>query len=95
MVLLLYRAVQYGRTVQTNYQGVLSCLPYVDKLDEQLARYRDAARPVGSAHGERDGRRPARREVVGQRRPLGVRDGGEPGPCPLRGWRVELGPGED
>jgi len=37
-VLLLYRAVQYGRTLQTNYQGVLACMPYVDKLDEQLQK---------------------------------------------------------
>ncbi|MGZ4706790.1 MAG: ABC transporter ATP-binding protein [Acidimicrobiales bacterium] len=48
MVLLLYRAVQYGRTLQTNYQGVLACMPYVDKLDEQLARYHAAARPRGT-----------------------------------------------
>ena len=49
MVLLLYRAVQYGRTLQGNYQGVLTCMPYVDKLDEQLARYREAVRPAGTA----------------------------------------------
>lgn len=47
MVLLLYRAVQYGRTLQSNYQAVITQLPYVEKLDEQLARYRAAARPEG------------------------------------------------
>lgn len=48
MVLLLYRAVQYGRTLQSNYQGLLSQIPFVEKLDEQLERYRGAARPQGS-----------------------------------------------
>lgn len=49
LVLLLYRAVQYGRTVQSNYQALLSYLPYVEKLDEQVDRYRQAARPEGHA----------------------------------------------
>lgn len=47
MVLLLYRAVQYGRTLQSNYQSVITQIPYVEKLDEQLERYRAAARPEG------------------------------------------------
>ena len=49
MVLLLYRAVQYGRTLQSNYQGLITQLPYVEKLDEQLARYRASARTLGTA----------------------------------------------
>jgi ABC-type multidrug transport system fused ATPase/permease subunit len=48
MVLLLYRAVQYGRTLQSNYQAMITQIPYVEKLDEQLARYRAAARPHGN-----------------------------------------------
>jgi len=63
MVLLLYRAVQYGRTLQSNYQSVLSCVPYVQTLDEQLARYRAAARPTGDLVLE-DGVRSLRFEQV-------------------------------
>ncbi len=53
MVLLLYRAVQYGRTLQTGYQGVLACMPFVDKLDEQMSLYHRAARPRGAEVLER------------------------------------------
>jgi len=47
MVLLLYRAMVYGRAVQTTYQGVVGSIPFLEDLDERLDLYRQAQRQPG------------------------------------------------
>jgi ABC-type multidrug transport system fused ATPase/permease subunit len=48
VVLLLVRAGMYGQQVQTAYQGMLSTLPYLDRLNEVQRRYSESAPPSGS-----------------------------------------------
>ncbi len=45
MVLLLYRAMVYGRGLQSTYQGMAGAVPYLEDLDEKLHEYQ-AAREV-------------------------------------------------
>ncbi len=53
MVLLIFRGLGYGRTFQSNYQALVSSLPYLADLDERLDGYRSAVRPVGTVAVER------------------------------------------
>lgn len=48
MVLLLYRAMIYGRGIQSTYQGIAGALPYLEDLDAIRTRYTDAAETPGS-----------------------------------------------
>lgn len=48
MVLLLYRAMIYGRSIQSTYQGMVGALPYLEELEGRLDRYR-SARDVGGS----------------------------------------------
>lgn len=48
MVLLLYRAMIYGRGIQSTYQGIVGSLPYLEDLDERLERYRSSLERDGS-----------------------------------------------
>jgi len=49
VVLLLVRAGSYGTLAQTAYQGLLQSLPYVERLESEIADYRQHV----SAHGTR------------------------------------------
>lgn len=49
MVLLLYRAMIYGRSLQGSYQGLVSATPFVEALDERLERYAAAREVFGTA----------------------------------------------
>lgn len=47
MVLLLYRAMVYGRGIQSTYQGITGSIPYLEDLDERISRYRQARERTG------------------------------------------------
>lgn len=47
MILLLYRAMVYGRMLQSAYQATVSASPFVESIDEHLDRYRENAEPPG------------------------------------------------
>ena len=53
MVLLIFRGLGYGRTFQSNYQALVSAMPYLADLDVRLDGYRAAGRPVGTEAVER------------------------------------------
>lgn len=52
MLLLLYRAMNYGRGVQSGYQAIISSQPYLEELQLRLARYRGAAEARGAKEVE-------------------------------------------
>jgi ABC-type multidrug transport system fused ATPase/permease subunit len=48
VVLLLVRAGMYGQQVQTGYQGMLTALPFLDRLYDAQRYYEESALPTGS-----------------------------------------------
>lgn len=55
MILLLYRSMVYGRSVQSGYQNVTGAQPYLLALNERLTGYQEAGEERGSAEPDRVG----------------------------------------
>ncbi len=47
MVLLLYRAAQYGRSLQSSYQVLSTTAPFIDRLDAEVAAHTAAREDLG------------------------------------------------
>ncbi len=51
--LLLVRAAQYGQQSQASYQGLSQSLPFIDRIEDTVSRYRRSAPPEGRLKLER------------------------------------------